>query len=72
MLTVNPDVVVDELESTKKILDKWLVKFNKGLPVVDEPGSEEQLELLMREFCGELRICAGKCGNLAAVLLGDD
>lgn len=71
MLTVHPDTVVEELESTKKLIDKWLVQFNKGLPQLDQPGSDEQLELLIREFCGELRICAGKCGNLAEVLLGD-
>lgn len=71
MLTVSPDTVVEELESTKKLLDKWILKFNEGLPVVDQVGSEEQLELFIREFCGELRICAGKCGNLAEVLLND-
>lgn len=71
MLTVNPDTIVEELESTKKLIDKWIVKMNEGLPVLDKPGAEEQLELLMREFCGELRICAGKCANLADVLLGD-
>lgn len=71
MLTVNPDTIVEELESTKKLLDKWILKLNEGLPVIDQPGGEEQLELLMREFCGELRICAGKCANLSEVLLND-
>ena len=71
MLTVNPEVIHDELLGAKKIIDKWLAKLDEGLPLLDEPGSEEQLELLMREFCGELRVCAGKCGNLAEVLSGD-
>lgn len=71
MLNVSPDTVVDELESTKKLLEKWIKTFNEGLPVLDKPGDEEQLEMLLREFCGELRVCAGKCGNLAEVVLGD-
>lgn len=71
MLTVSPDLIVDELESAKKILEKWIKKVNDGLPVIDEPGDQEQLSLLLRELTGELRICAGKCGNLAEVILGD-
>lgn len=71
MLNVNPDTVVEELESAKKLLDKWITKFNSGLPAIDEPGSDQALELLLREFCGELRIVAGKCGNMADVVLGE-
>lgn len=72
MLNVHPQTVVDELGSTKKLLEKWLARFeNNEIPVVDQPGSEEQLELFVREFCGEMRVCAGKCANLAEILLGD-
>lgn len=71
MLTVNPETIHDELTGARKIIEKWLETLDRGLPVIDEPGSEERLELLMREFCGELRVCAGKCANLAEVLSGD-
>jgi hypothetical protein len=71
MLAINTETIHDELAGAKKIIEKWLETLDKGLPVIDEPGSEEQLELLMREFCGELRVCAGKCANLAEVLSGD-
>lgn len=71
MLPVSPDLISEELESAKKTLEKWLEKVNAGLPVVDQPGDEHQLDLFVRELCGELRIVAGKCGNLAEVLLGD-
>ena len=70
-LSINPETIHDELSGAKKILDKWLAKLDEGLPVVDEPGSEEQLEAMMREFVGELRVCAGKCANVAEVLAGD-
>lgn len=71
MLTVNPDTIVEELEGTQKLIQKWINRLNSGLPAIDQPGAEEELELLMREFCGELRICAGKCANLSEVLLND-
>ena len=71
MLNVNPETVVSELEGSKAILEKWIKTFNEGLPVIDQPGSEQQLELLVREFCGELRVVAGKCGNLSEVVLGE-
>jgi len=70
-LPVSPDLISSELESAKKILEKWIEKVNSGLPVIDEPGDDQQLDLLIRELCGELRVCAGKCGNLAEILLGD-
>lgn len=70
-LAINPETIHDELTGAKKIIEKWLAQLDSGLPSVDEPGSEEQLESLMREFVGELRVCAGKCANVAEVLSGD-
>ena len=71
MLPVGPELIVAELESAKKILDKWIEKLGEGLPVIDKPGEDHQLDEVVHELCGELRIVAGKCGNLAEVLLGD-
>lgn len=71
MLNVSSDTVIEELEGSAKLLQKWIDTFKQGLPVIDAPGSEEQLELLMRECCGELKVVAGKCGNLSDILLGD-
>lgn len=70
MLAVSADLIHDELVSARQILDKWSQRVDAGLPVVDAPGSVEQLDLLVREMAGELRVCAGKCGNLAEILLG--
>lgn len=67
-LAINPDTIHDEMSGAKKIIEKWLAVFDAGLPAIDKPGDEEQLELLLREFCGEMRVCAGKCANLADVL----
>ena len=71
MLPVGPDLISSELDSAKKILEKWIERVNAGMPVIDQPGNDHQLELFVQELCGELRIVAGKCGNLAEVLLGD-
>ncbi len=70
MLNINPATIIDELNSTQKLVQKWVTKL-ENIPVVDEPGSEEQLELFIREFAGEMRVCASKCGTLAEILLGD-
>lgn len=71
MLNVSPDTVLAELESAKVLLEKWLARFDGQLPVVDQPGSEEELEKVLREFCGEMRVVAGKVGNLSDVMLGE-
>lgn len=70
-LAINPDTLHDELTGAKKIIEKWLAVLDKGLPVVDQPGDEEQLEMLIREFCGEMRVCAGKTANVAEILSDD-
>jgi hypothetical protein len=71
MLNVSLDTVHDELESSKKIIDIWLERLSRGLPVIDVPGSETQLDQLIRELCSDLRVVAGKCGNLSEILLED-
>lgn len=72
MLTVHPQTILEEMKSTQKILAKWIELIeNKQMPAVDLPAGEEALDDFVREMCGELRVCAGKCGNLADVLLAD-
>jgi hypothetical protein len=71
MLPVSPDLITAELEGAVKILERWVGALNAGLPSIDCPGSEQQLLVVVREMCGELRIVAGKCGNLAEVLTDD-
>lgn len=69
MLAASPQTIVDEIESVQKLLQKWHDRFTGGsIPVIDVPSDEGMLDDFMREFCGELRICAGRCGNLAEVL----
>lgn len=71
MLNLQKETFIAEMNSSIGLLKKWVSYFEQGLPVLDVPGSEEQLELLMRECCGELKVVAGKVAILADVLQGN-
>lgn len=70
MLPVSPPVILQELASVKDVIAKWVEAIAQGVPFVDKPGTEEELERYMRELCGELLLVAGKCSTLAEVLYG--
>lgn len=58
-------LVLDEVESAKKILDAIADRLAKGVPGIDTPGSEESAEQFIAQVASELLLVAGKCGNLA-------
>jgi hypothetical protein len=70
-LPVTQDVILSELETAHRILEKWYAKTKEGIPGVDMPGSPDMLEDHLRSFCGELLLVAAKCENLAHVLMND-
>ena len=67
-MPVSADVLHNELETARGILDKWVKTVGEGLPCVDTPGNPEQLDQLLRELVGELQIVSGKCDTLVEVL----
>ena len=67
-LPVSPDVLHNELETARSILDKWTKLVDKGVPGVDTPANPEQLDRFLREMCGELQIVSGRCDTLVEVL----
>lgn len=71
MLAVSSPVILSELESLKVIAEKWIEKIQTGIPGVDLPAPDDRLELFLRELCGELLLCAGKCESLSTVLSGE-
>ena len=68
MLPLSSELIVAELEAAKTVLQKWLETFQEGLPQIDRPGTGQELDLLVRQFCGELRVVSGKCDTLSEVL----
>ena len=70
MLTVSTPVIQNELETAKKIIEKWQEKIEM-LPGVNVPaGDPAAFENYMREFIGELQVISGKCDTLAEALSG--
>lgn len=67
-LPINPETLHGELESAKAILEKWVDRVGKGLPAIDVPGSEADLEGLLKEMCGELVLIASKCESVSEIL----
>lgn len=71
MLPLTADTLQTELETARDILTRRLEVLKSGIPSLDTPGSEDAFDTFIREMCGELRACAGKCENLADILSGD-
>lgn len=67
-LPVSADVLHNELETARSILEKWVKIIGEGLPCVDTPGNPEQLDAVIREMCGELTLVSGRCDTLVEVL----
>ncbi len=68
VLPVSADVIHNELEGARGILEKWIKIVGEGLPCIDTPGNPEQLDQLIRELVGELQIVSGRCDTLVEVL----
>jgi hypothetical protein len=68
-LPLTSALLTDELKGAKVIIERWLHDFEtNGVPGEDQPLDEEQMEIFLRRFCGELVLCSHKCASLAEVL----
>lgn len=69
-LPISPDVLYDELVSAAKILEKWKTRVGvEGIPGMDKLATPEQFDLFTRQLAGELLVVAGKCSNIASIIL---
>lgn len=72
-LPLSTELLLSELKSAEAILRKHIAALEaEGVPAVDQPGSEVMLEEFVGELSGELLLVAGKCENIARVLVGSD
>lgn len=68
MTALDTNTILQEVDSIKVLIDKWVAKLEKGLPSVDTPGTVMDLGLLLEKLIGELRLVSGKSMNLAEIL----
>ncbi len=71
MLSITREVLLDELDAAKAIIDRWHKTIEAGIPVIDMPAPEDRLELFVRQLCGELLLVSGKCQSIAEILGND-
>lgn len=72
-LPLSTPLLLAELQSIEAIIRKHReIIEGEGVPAVDQPGSEAQVEEFIGELSGELLFVAGKCENIARVLVGSD
>jgi len=72
MLAISREVILGELIQARSWLDKWIQIVEAGVPGIDIPVTgmiEDGSEQFVRGLCAELRIIAGKCDNLATVVM---
>jgi hypothetical protein len=73
MVPISQQILLEEIESAKLILDKWAEKVAAGIPGVDVPMSGnmpagERLDLWLLEMMGELQLVSGKTANIVSIL----
>lgn len=70
---ISREVLLQELETSRTIIDKWIEQVKEGIPGIDTPVSGDQgperFENFIRSLCSELRIVSGKCDTLAEVAI---
>jgi hypothetical protein len=68
-LPVSPDTIYDELKSCHALLGKWIERIGvKGLPGLDLPGGDDQLDDALKEFCGETLLVSRKLEALSEIV----
>jgi len=70
MFPITKENIETELETSSKILGDWMIRLRESFPIIDDNVTEEQFNAFIKQFVGELRLCAGKLDNLADVLSG--
>lgn len=70
MLPLAPKIAIQEMEGIKTIIEKWLTNLNEGVPTLTFEARDEDFEMYMKQWIGELRLLAGKADNLADILSG--
>lgn len=70
MLKTSPTVAMDEMIGIEKMIQHWIVRLKEGIPVLTFTARDEDLEMYMTQWVGDLRILAGKADNLADILSG--
>ena len=71
MLPVSREVIISQMTASRDILTKWIGKVDEGIPAVDIPAPQEELENFLRALCGELLIVSGSTEVLSNVLNGE-
>jgi hypothetical protein len=68
MLSVSTEVIQNELETVRAIVEKWQKKIEQ-MPGVTIPTQDPAaFENYLRELIGELQVISGKCDTLAEAL----
>ena len=67
-LAVSPEVLHNELELSRSILEKWTKLVGNGIPGIDKPAAPHEVEKFLRELVGELQVVSGNCDTLAEIL----
>lgn len=70
MIPISPTIAIDEMVGIQKIVEKWIERVKEGIPTLNFEARDEDFELFMKQWVGELRILSGIGDNLADVLSG--
>jgi hypothetical protein len=72
MLSISKAVLKEELTLAQRILNKWQLRLDEGIPGVDIPaGDELQFEAFRKEMVGEFQLIASKFDGLANIMAED-
>lgn len=71
MLRIRREKIVTDLQTIRNTADEWAGTFQGNLPALDRPGSQDDLQQTVREFCAELILMAQHLETMAG-LLSDD
>jgi hypothetical protein len=69
-LPINRQILIDELTSSRDILNKWIVDLGSNVPNEDFPANEKALFDFINNMCSEISLVSGKLDSIYSAISG--
>lgn len=67
MFPLSTTVLCDQLAMMKKITDRWNDILTQGIPGVDRPTNDEEVEMFLTQLYGEMRSLSDMASSLSEI-----
>lgn len=70
MMPISKPVLIEEIEFSIRLLERWKASLEEGIPEEELPATEGAMDSYFYGMCGELALISDKLATLARLLSG--